>query len=158
MAPENFQADSQIPSVVPTTPSTATATAQLLPPTADVSESTSKDEQSLKRPADETELEARIVHPPKRRGPYGAWTTVAVIERNVKEEDQEVQESNTNKAEEDGNTPSSHGEGGIQFEEKRLSGGLETEDNEVKGEFKGFSFKKRTNKGRPKIRQRIGDV
>ena len=84
--------------------------------------------------------------PPKRRGPYGDWSTVAeVVKEEVEEEPEPVKEekeveSATNDDEE------------IQFEEKKISGEL-TEDRD----FKGFSFKKRTNRGKPQIRQRTSD-
>lgn len=120
-----------------------------------VSKSTPVEEKSYKRPPDQAELEERGVYQPsKRRGPYGGWTTVAVVERNEEAEGgggngeqlEEEQEDTVDKVEE------------VQFEEKKISGGLaEVGESEVK-EFKGFSFKKRTNRGRPKIRQRTSDM
>lgn len=85
---------------------------------------------------------------PKRRGPYGNWSTVAeVVKEEVEEEPEPV------KGEKDGESESATtNDEEIQFEEKKISGEL-TED----GDFKGFSFKRRTNRGKPQIRQRTSD-
>lgn len=85
--------------------------------------------------------------PPKRRGPYGDWSTVAEV---VKEE--VVEESGPVKGEKD-EEAAANGDEEIQFEEKKISSGELTEDTD----FKGFSFKKRTNRGKPQIRQRTSD-
>lgn len=114
--------------------------------------------------ADETGVDddENTHHLPKRRDPYGAWTVVSVREINqdatthqpVAEDKQEEKEGeNLNNEEE------------VQFKEKTLSGQLGDDDEEdgnskgeLKGDFKRFSFKKRTNKGRPQTRQRTSDV
>ena len=158
--PESLRAAAQPPSLPTSTASQLTSSSY--PPgtttgptstaTGPTSSSDTMDERSLKRTADQAEVEERdVVQPPKRSGPYGGWTTVAVIERDV---EQETPTAATEKEGGDEQT-SQEEEQEVQFEEKKISGDL---GEEFKGEFKGFSFKKRTNKDRPQIRQRIGDV
>ena len=77
---------------------------------------------------------------------------MTIIERDNVKEDKEREEEEEEEE-----------ETGVQFEEKTLTGGLgEEEENgsgEVKGEFKGFTFKKRTKfKERPQARQRTSDI
>ena len=114
-------------------------------------------ENSLKRPSDKAEVENRNTHQhAKRRNPYGEWSTVAVIERE--EETEEVKgegETVSDDASKGGKEDETGGE--IQFEEKKISGGLSVGDKDLKGDFKGFAFKKRASKGRPQIRQRTSD-
>ena len=108
----------------------------------------------LKRPIDQAEVEKRDTYqPPKRRGhPYGEWNTVAVVEKEEEPVENRVADGGEKEEEEVDDEE-------IQFEEKTISKGLAEEENrELKGEFKGFSFKKRTNKEKIQIRQRTSDV
>ena len=74
---------------------------------------------------------------------------MALFEREEQEEvDERVEEVKDGKLD---------AEDSVKFEEKTLSGGLGLEEDGAT-EFKGFSFKKRANRGRPQIRQRIGDT
>ena len=114
-------------------------------------------QQPVKRSSEEAGLEKTDTHrPPKRTGPYGGWTTVAVIEREPEEENKVGEAGETEEEVEDTEQKEQ-----FQFEEKKISGGLAAEEEEgsgeLKGEFRGFSFKKRLNKGRPQIRQRTSD-
>lgn len=116
---------------------------------------TTTTDNSLKRPSDKAAVESRSTHQPaKRRNPYGEWSTVAVIERE--EETEEVEEEGETVSDNVSKEGKSDETGrGIQFEEKKILGGLS--DGDLKGDFKGFTFKKRANKGRPQIRQRTSD-
>lgn len=148
--PESFQI-----AIAP--PPVPASTASHLSPDLAVSTagSATTDEKSFKRPLDQAEVEDSDVHqPPKRRGTYGAWTTVAVVEKDSEEEEEEEKQDANDK--EDNTDSATRGEEEVQFEEKKISGLLE--EDEMRGEFKGFAFKKRTNKGKAQIRQRIGDV
>ena len=132
---------------------TPTASATLAPSP----DTTPINHDSLKRMAQVAELEERdIIQPPKRRGPYGGWTTVAIKEREEEEKEESAEGEGT---EEEKDRDVTDG-GKVQFEEKTLSVrlGEDEESNEMKGEFKGFSFKKRTNKPRPQTRQRTSDI
>lgn len=145
--PENFQSPQQ-PS--PSSPVLTTVTSAD-PSVTDTSEMTQPtNQESLKRPAEQAGVDDALIHQhPKRRAPYGgAWTTVAVIER---EEDQEDQEEDKEEEE-----SKQDGADKMRFEEKKLPGGLVQEESEYS--FKRFSFKKRTNKERPKIRERTSDI
>lgn len=113
------------------------------------------DTQPVKRSSEEAGLDEKASHhPPKRAGPYGGWTTVAVIEREPEEEEEEGDEDGEAEQE----VQDSEEKEQFQFQEK-VSRGLaqEEESGERKGEFKGFAFKKRQSKGRPQIRQRTSD-
>jgi hypothetical protein len=113
----------------------------------------------LKRPLDKAEVEERSAHQyPKRRNPYGEWSTVSVREEEI-EVPQEKEDKEEKEGEGDQGAGDHETDGDIQFEEKKLSEGLsvESNDRQLKGDFKGFVFKKRTSKGRPQTRQRTSD-
>lgn len=132
--------------------------------TAPASGSTGTTDNSLKRLPDSAELEERSAHQPaKRRGPYGDWSTVSVIERGDDQTTDEVKDEGGETEETKEGTEEGIDGGEIQFEEKKILGGLAEDeglDAGLKGDFKGFSFKKRTakGKGRPQIRQRTSDI
>lgn len=145
-----FQPASQPLSIPPSTASQLPPYSSVAVTTASSDSSATTGGNSLKRPSEKAEVEERDTHqPPKRKGPYGSWTTVAVVERDVEEK------VGTGESEEQDTEDAPPQEEEIQFEEKTISGEL---SEELRGEFKGFAFKKRTNKERPQIRQRIGDV
>lgn len=107
---------------------------------------------TVKRLPEKAELEERSDHQPaKRRGrPYGEWSTVAEIEKD--DDELEDQGGDIEGTKEEETTEEVH------FEEKRISEGLTAEtDLKGPGDFKGFAFKKRTGKGRPQVRQRTSD-
>lgn len=111
-----------------------------------------------KRPLDKAEVEEQSAcQPSKRRNPYGEWSTVSVIERDEEAEGEEGEENQRGDTEDTEEGKEDRTSGEIQFEEKQISGGLSAETKELKGDFKGFAFKKRTSKERPQIRQRTSD-
>lgn len=109
----------------------------------------------LKRPAQQAGLEGAQNHQLlKRKAPYGgAWTTVAIIERQEEPEEGDEKGGREEKERRDDGDK-------IQFEEKTMPGGLGREEDgtELKSNLKGFSFKKRTNRERQKMRQRTSDI
>ena len=126
--------------------------------TTNSSDSTQPTNKSLKRSAQQPKLEAAQSHQfPKRTAPYGgAWTTVAIFEREEEQEEGDGKGNEEVKTEERGG-----GEDKIQFEEKMMPGVLGREENLTefnKSNLKSFSFKKRTTKDRTKMRPRSSDV
>lgn len=126
-----------------------------------MSDSLGTAEHSLKRPPpDQAELGegGTVQHPARRKGPYGEWNTIAVIEKD--EDDDTLDDQGSKKEGQEQEVEGGGADGGIQFEEKKISGDLaDVDDEEVKEGFKGFAFKKRTTtKERPQTRQRTSDV
>ena len=125
----------------------------------DNSSSNSPSEQATtttKRSIDQTELESRETHQPSKRraGPYGAWSTVAVIER-TEEELQKESKDGGGEEECDSSDGDEEREDKLNFEEKTVSSLGRSEGGPsvmAAGGFKGFGFKKRAG-NRPQIRQ-----
>ena len=141
--PEDFQ-------TVPDQAKPESTDAPSSPPTSSaVSSTTDGQTDNLKRSAEQADVEEPEVCPKRRGRAYGGtWTTVAEYDRHepnetgTHEEEEEEEDLPTKKQE-------------IHFEEKTLTGSLEPdEDGKVGASFKGFSFKKRNNKGMNKIRER----
>ena len=144
--PENYQQSSG-PAPEENKPRASTE-----PPSPTASESTSSE--TPKRTAEQAGLveDEKVHHQPKRVPYGGAWTTVTVYEKEETEpqgtgdrQEDEGQEQQQSKKQE------------IQFEEKKLTGGLMGDEGKLGGDFKGFTFKKRTNKGTTKLRGRTSD-
>lgn len=110
--------------------------------------------ENVKRTAEKAGMQEPSEHTqPKRKArAYGsAWTTVTVYDQDKAEPHE-----NSDKQGDDSEEESTKEE--IQFEEKTLSGGiLQSDHGKLGGDFKGFSFKKRTNKRVAKIRGRTND-